>query len=81
MENTGLGRTKTYSRNTSHGQGSGSWPVCPVGFHLTADGPVAAVDLPLIPFQKAVFVVGYPVADSFLLHTCPDLKEPQVDLL
>ena len=55
--------------------------MCPVGFHLTADGPVAAVDLPLIPFQKAVFVAGYPVTDSFLVHTCPDLKEPQVDLL
>ena len=37
------------------------------------------VDLPLIPFQKPVFVVGYPVTDSFLVHACPDLKEPHVD--
>lgn len=40
-----------------------------------------ALDLPLIPFAEGSVYGGYPITDSFLVHTSPDQKESHVDLV
>ena len=69
MENTGLGRTRTYSRNIFHCQGSGSWLACPVGFHHCYRWTSSDCGLTTHSFPKACVCCGVS-CHWFLLSSC-----------